>query len=148
MAELEALCGRLATCRCTVEELCAPRRRHERSPIWEERNEPDGHYAAFLGFHDAIHRGSHDRCLSDQTKVMRNRLEPYRRFQSRGPRRLASSFAGHGGIMAAIAARDAAGPEELLRAHVIIQVGSVNDFVASLPGGLLRADMSVALSSA
>ena len=148
IAELEGLCGRLAARRCTVEELCALRRTHERSSIWVERNEPDGDYAAHLAFHEAVYRGTHNWCLSDQTKVVRNRLNPYRRLQLRCVGPLPSSFDEHDGIMAAIAARDAAGAEELLRVRVTIQVGSLNDFVARLPSGLLRADMSVALSSA
>ena len=50
--------------------------------------------------------------------------------------------------LAVIAAKDAAGAEEWVRARVTIEVGAFSDFVAGLLSGLLRADVSVALSSA
>lgn len=148
MAELEGMCGRLAARRCTVEELGELRRIHEQSHRWVVGDDPDGYYAANLEFHEAIYRGSHNQCLSEQTKLLRNRLNPYRRLQLRCRGRLLSSFQEHGAIMAAIAARDAERAEQLLRTHVTVQGGSFHDFVASLPAGLLRSELPVAVSPA
>jgi DNA-binding GntR family transcriptional regulator len=148
MAELEGMCGRLAARRCTAEELAVLCRIHEHSRRWVERDDPDAYYTANLDFHQAIYCGSHNHCLANQTKLLRNRLNPYRRLQLRRAGRLVSSFDEHGAIMAAIAARDSARAEQLLRVHVTVQGGSFNDFVASLPSGLLRAELPVEVPSA
>ncbi|NVJ91383.1 MAG: GntR family transcriptional regulator [Methylocystaceae bacterium] len=138
MAELEGLCGLLATQRMTNDEVQNLRHRHEDTYILVENGQYDTYYDANVLFHECIYKGSHNNFLAEQTMNLRNRVAPYRRIQLRTPRRLETSFAEHEKILHAIEARDAEQTSELLKSHVTVQQGSFNNFISTLPMDLLR----------
>lgn len=133
MAELEGMCGRLAAERMTDEERSELISLHESSKMHVDAQDFDGYYQANVAFHEAIYRGSHNEYLSGQTKSLRNRLAPYRRLQLRRANRLGNSYKEHGFIANAIKNHDGKVACKLLGAHVTVQQGSFNDFIASLP---------------
>ncbi len=137
MAELEGLCGALATQRMTNEELDRLRKRHEETLQLVQSGKYDEYYDANVLFHECIYKGSHNNFLAEQTMNLRNRVAPYRRIQLRTPKRLETSFAEHETILHAMENRDSEQASQLLKSHVTIQQGSFNNFIATLPLELL-----------
>ncbi|MFD2205456.1 GntR family transcriptional regulator [Kiloniella antarctica] len=137
MAELEGACGRLAADRMSDDERATLKELHKASEVMVKERDYDGYYRANVAFHEAIYKGSHNEFLSEQTKNLRNRLTPYRRLQLRQSNRLTSSFNEHSEITEAITSGNKALAEQLLSAHVTVQRGSFNDFLASLPMDLI-----------
>ena len=133
MAALEGMCGRLAAERMTDAERLGLVSLHLDSKSHVDAEDFDGYYQANVVFHEAIYVGSHNEYLSSQTKALRNRLAPYRRLQLRRANRLKNSFVEHGEIADSIKQHDGDAAYKLLGAHVTVQQGSFNDFIASLP---------------
>ena len=77
--------------------------------------------------------------LQESTRSLRNRLQPYRRFQLNHPGRIDRSLAEHGEVVEAILAGDGEAAAERLRAHVNIQGDVFTDLVTSLPPSYLQA---------
>jgi DNA-binding GntR family transcriptional regulator len=130
MAELEALCGRLAARRMSGaehQELLAAHR-----ACMAVRGNPDDYYYRNEDFHHLIYGGSHNSFLADQASALRRRLRPYRRLQLRVRDRIVSSYAEHEGIVAAIIAGDPELASDLLRKHVLVQGERFTDLMASL----------------
>lgn len=130
MAELEAMCGRLAARRIGPEMRAALDAAHE--ACRHALGDPDGYYEANETFHQAIYRASGNAFLEEQCLALQKRLRPYRRLQLRVGNRVARSFAEHSAIVAAIGAGDSAAAEEALTAHVRVQGERFADLVASL----------------
>jgi DNA-binding GntR family transcriptional regulator len=133
MAELEALCTRLAARRMTEAE----RERLEATlhACFEaaDPSRPNDYYEANLAFHEAIYAGSHNPYLADQTRQLRNRLQPYRRTQLTGPGRIETSCREHAEIVEAIRQADAISAEGAMRRHVTIQADTFAELAARLP---------------
>ncbi|WP_417684931.1 GntR family transcriptional regulator [Roseibium sp.] len=132
MADLEAMCGRLAARRITTAELLNLKRAHDECCRAHEGGDPDAYYQANHTFHQAIYRASHNTFLIEQVNQLHNRLKVYRRLQLRVPNRVAGSLSEHERIVAAIEEGNAAEAAEQLRQHVLIQGERFNDFVASV----------------
>ncbi|MFH1804789.1 MAG: GntR family transcriptional regulator [Pseudomonadota bacterium] len=138
MAELEAMCARLAArrmARVDVEKLfslsaeCAALRDHANA---------DGYYEANVRFHEAIYAGCRNAYLERQTKNVRNRLSPYRRLQLHRPGRVERSSDEHADILKAISTGDAVQAGDLMRAHVAVQGEALNDLLAIVPRAYLE----------
>ena len=132
MAALEAMCGALAARRIDSagrENLLAELHACEREV---QDGDSDSYYHANERFHQIIYIAARNRFLAEQTRQLQARLQPYRRLQLRAGQRVASSFAEHERIVAAILAGDAATAECELRDHVLIQGDRLRDFFASL----------------
>ena len=118
MAELEALCGRLAAGRGSAFE-------HQRLRACHDAcggvSDPDLYYRRNAEFHDALYRASGNEFLIEQVRTMQRRGAPYRRLQLRAPARIAESFAEHAAIVDAVEARDEERAAALLRRHVALQ---------------------------
>jgi DNA-binding GntR family transcriptional regulator len=130
MAELEAMCGRLAARRMSAgehQELLVAHRACE-----VDRANPDDYYYRNEEFHHLVYRGSHNSFLIEQASALRRRLRPYRRLQLRVRDRISTSFAEHQGIVEAIIAGDPDLTAELLRKHVLVQGERFTDLMASL----------------
>jgi len=147
MAELEAMCGRLAARRASDQECDALRVVHEAATAAAEANDPDAYYHLNVRFHEAVYKMSHNAFLAAETLRLRNRLAPYRRLQLRQPDRIASSFREHLEVLEAIADHDAERAEASMRAHVATQGGTFNDFVASLPADMVSEPPQAATRS-
>ncbi|SDT95793.1 GntR family transcriptional regulator [Stappia sp. ES.058] len=132
MAELEAMCARLATRRMDGSERAALLEAHERCAAAAGAGDPDAYYIANEDFHDAIYRGSGNGFLEERARDLKNRLKPYRRLQLRVRNRVGNSLAEHQALVDAIQAGDAETASAVLRSHILIQGERFNDFVASL----------------
>ncbi|MFO1204901.1 MAG: GntR family transcriptional regulator [Burkholderiales bacterium] len=132
MAELEAMCGRLAARRITPEEEVALKAAHAAGENALNAGNPDTYYYLNESFHQLICQASHNGFLAEQAAALRRRLRPYRRLQLRVRDRMRSSFSEHDGIVAAIVDGDGDRAAELLRLHVTVQGERFADLIASL----------------
>jgi DNA-binding GntR family transcriptional regulator len=95
MAELEAVCVRLATYRITPLERSRLLRVHEASEAAVVAADVDAYDALNREFHEAIYRAAHNDFLADQAIAVRTRLNAFRRMQLRQDRRLARRMRAH-----------------------------------------------------
>ena len=132
MAELEAMCGRLAARRLTDEDEIRLIEAHEACRAAAKSDDPDDYYRENQRFHDAIYAACHNGFLADQARALHNRLKVYRRLQLRVRNRVQNSLAEHQAVVDAIRAGEADKAGDLLRSHILIQGERFNDFVASV----------------
>jgi DNA-binding GntR family transcriptional regulator len=132
MAELEALCGRLAARRMSDADHAVLLQAHKACEAACRSNDADAYYHQNELFHLAIYAGTHSGFLSEQTSAMHRRLRPYRRLQLRVRNRVTNSFNEHGGIVEALLAGNAELASERLRAHILVQGERFGDLLASL----------------
>jgi len=133
MAELEALCGRLAARRMSAADHAVLLAAHEACREAREQQDPDAYYYKNEEFHHQIYLGSHNEFLAEQAATLHRRLRPYRRLQLRVRDRVGTSFSEHDAIVQAIIAGDGERTAALLRDHIMIQGARFADLVASLP---------------
>lgn len=138
MAELEAMCARLAArrmARADIEKLIALSNEcHE----LQEHADADAYYEANVRFHEAIYAGCRNSFLERQTKNVRNRLAPYRRLQLHRPGRVKRSNDEHADILNAISTGDAETASRVMQLHVAVQGEALNDLLAIVPRGYLE----------
>ncbi len=132
MAELEAMCARLATRRATAEDLAAIRSAQEACRTALRSGDGDAYYYQNEAFHERIRAAARNRFLIDQADALQKRLRPYRRLQLRARNRIEASFREHDAIVAAIVGSDAERAEAVMRAHVVVQGERFADLIASL----------------
>ncbi|MCB1520904.1 MAG: GntR family transcriptional regulator [Hyphomicrobiaceae bacterium] len=138
MAELEAMCGRLAARRLISEreaELNASLAACDRAAA---AGDPDGYYLENERFHGVIYAASGNTFLAEQALLLHRRLAPFRRLQLRVRHRLQSSQREHAAIVGAIAAGDEDRAADLLRAHVVVQGERFADLIASLASAVVK----------
>ncbi|MET3134588.1 DNA-binding GntR family transcriptional regulator [Oxalobacteraceae bacterium GrIS 1.11] len=133
MAELEALCGKLAARRMTPDEQGLLLAAHQACRDARDAREADAYYYKNEQFHALIYAGSHNDFLIEQTRRLHRRLRPYRRLQLRVRDRVGASYAEHEAVVRAILAGDGEATAELLRGHIMIQGERFADLMASLP---------------
>lgn len=133
MAELEAMCGRLAARRMTPAEQLALAAAHKACEEARDANDTDSYYRLNEQFHYLIYAASHNSFLNEQARTLNRRLKPYRRLQLRVRDRMNTSFTEHAGVVEAILAEDGELAAERMRAHVVVQGQRFADLVASLP---------------
>lgn len=132
MAELEAMCGRLAARRITEAEQKTLVEAHLACESARVANDPDAYYRLNEEFHGRIYAASHNGFLAEQAAALHRRLSPYRRLQLRVRDRMNTSFSEHAAIVEAILAGDGEGAARHLHAHVVVQGQRFGDLVASL----------------
>lgn len=132
MAELEAMCGRLAARRATDAEQRVIRAAHLACQRAKEANDPAEYYRLNEVFHLAIYQASHNTFLIEQAGALHRRLRPYRRLQLRVRNRMHTSFDEHEAIVQAIEAGEGEAACNRLRAHVVVQGERFTDLVSSL----------------
>lgn len=135
MAELEGMAGRLCARRMTPEQKTELLRSHRACQTALKKKNLDDYYYRNETFHEAIAAGSNNKFLIEQAKVLRRRLQPYRRMQLRVPQRVHDSFDEHEAIVEAILAGDAVQSERLLQQHVMVQGERFTDFVSLFSEG-------------
>lgn len=138
MAELEAMCARLAArrmARTDIEKLIAL---GNECGTLQEHADADAYYEANVNFHEVIYAGCRNSFLERQTKNVRNRLAPYRRLQLHRPGRVKKSNAEHSEILDAISTGDAERAGKLMHQHVAVQGEALNDLLAIVPRGYLE----------
>ena len=132
MAELEAMCGRLAARRLVDGDEAALKETLRACLEAAQAGDPDAYYYENERFHRAIYAASGNRFLADQAIALHRRLAPFRRLQLRVRDRLKTSQLEHEEILAAILEGEAGIAAERLRAHVAIQGERFSDLMASL----------------
>ena len=132
MAELEAMCGRLAARRISVDQLERLKACHEECRIAGEEGNADEYYYSNAKFHEVIYEACQNSFLIEQVEALHRRLQPYRRMQLKVPKRMLDSFNEHEEVVQAIVAGDGAAAEDSLRRHLLIQGERFNDFVVAV----------------
>lgn len=130
MAEIEAVCVRLATYRITPLERSRLLRIHEASEAAVEAGDVDAYDALNREFHEAIYRAAHNDFLADQAIAVRTRLNAFRRMQLRQDQRLVSSRAEHDAVMRAIAEGDGDTAARRMRAHMLNAASALDSYIA------------------
>jgi DNA-binding GntR family transcriptional regulator len=132
MAELEAMCGRLAARRMSESDHATLVEAHKACEAAKESADADAYYHQNEVFHHVIYAGTRSGFLIEQTSAMHRRLRPYRRLQLRVRNRLSTSFGEHAGIVEALIAGNAEAASERLRSHILVQGERFTDLLASL----------------
>lgn len=132
MAELEAMCARLAVRRMSDSELATLEHAHEDCGRAAGSNDTDAYFYANERFHFAIYAGSHNTFLFEQAVALQRKLRPYRRLQLRVRNRVNGSLSEHQTILDALKAGDGEQMAVSLRSHVLVQGERFADLVASL----------------
>jgi len=143
MAELEAMCARLAARRVTDEALEQIAAAHDDCASAAAEKNINEYYAANEVFHARIREASQNEFLVEQATSLQKRLKPYRRMQLRARDRIRASLQEHKQIADAIAAGDAelAGAE--MRAHVALMGERFTTLIASLEASKASLDTDV-----
>lgn len=132
MAEMEAMCARLAVRRMTPADLAAIQSAHEACRAAAEAGETDIYYLANEGFHQALYRASHNTVLEEECRRLAARLRPYRRLQLRLNNRVGQSFSEHDAIVESLTSGDGEAAAKSARAHVAVQGERFADLMALL----------------
>lgn len=138
MAELEAMCARLAARRMPRADIDNLIALSEECSALQEHSDADAYYEANVRFHEAIYAGCRNSFLERQTKNVRNRLAPYRRLQLHRPGRVKRSNNEHAEILDAISNGEADLAGKLMQQHVAVQGEALNDLLAIVPRGYLE----------
>ncbi|WP_434053769.1 MAG: GntR family transcriptional regulator [Roseibium sp.] len=132
MAELEAVCGRLAALRISDEAIEELRDANARCQMAVEARDTDGYYAENERFHRTIYRQSGNSFLEQEAAKLHKRLKPFRRQQLKFRGRMAQSMAEHEAIVAALAGGNPEEAASALRNHVAVQGEKFHNLMASL----------------
>jgi DNA-binding GntR family transcriptional regulator len=132
MAELEAMCGRLAARRMNDAERAELLAAHQACEKARAASDTDAYFYRNEEFHQAIYAGSHNGFLREQAAQLHRRLRPYRRLQLRVRNRMKASFHEHDAVVKALVAGDAEAAGSALRCHVVVQGERFGDLIASL----------------
>lgn len=119
MGEIEALCGRFAAQRMTMEVRAAFLSQHELMFALARRGDAAAYEAANTTFHQMIYTGSHNEDFVEIDETMRLKLAPFRRSQLATVQRMEQSDAEHSKIVDAIVERDGPTAEKALRRHLL-----------------------------
>ncbi|PTW62448.1 GntR family transcriptional regulator [Breoghania corrubedonensis] len=132
MAELEGMCGRLASRRMTVSQTAELNEALEACEAACSRGELDTYYYANERFHFLVYSACGNGYLCAQATALHRRLKPYRRLQLRVRGRVRRSLAEHRAIVDAIVNERPQEAEAILKSHILIQGEGFNDLVAGL----------------
>ncbi|BBU54380.1 GntR family transcriptional regulator [Mameliella alba] len=132
MAEIEAICARLAARRITREELAELEARHEVCRQLAEEERIDDYYAENSAFHACIYHATHNGFIAKEAMRLHAMLQPYRRIQLRVRNRVKRSFEEHEAVVTAIRNGDDAAAAKAMRDHVLVQGDRFHDMLAAL----------------
>ena len=132
MAEIEAVCGRLAATRMSDQDLDALGAANDRCQQAIEASDHDRYYSENETFHQIIYRGAANSYLEKQALQLQNRLRAYRRIQLRFRGRLKQSMGEHSEVLRFLRDGDADNTAKVLRDHVAVQGEKFHQLIASL----------------
>jgi DNA-binding GntR family transcriptional regulator len=118
MAEIEAVCARLAAMSMTPLERRRLEALHDRMGALAAQDDREAYAAANVTFHQTIYAGAHNGVLAEFAGALRRRLAPFRRAQFRAEGRSAQSHAEHSAAVAAILACDSRGAQDAMFRHM------------------------------
>ncbi len=119
MAELEAVCARLAARRMSDAARATLEAEHRATEALARCHDFEGYEAANRAFHRAVYEGSGNPMMLETADDFRRRLNPFRRAQFHVEGRIARSFREHGAIVAAIVEGDEEAAYARMRAHLM-----------------------------
>ncbi len=131
MAELEALCGRLAARRISSGELAKLSVAARACEQALEQQDPDAYYHRNEEFHQLIYKAGGNSFLVGEAIRLQKRLRPFRRMQLRARGRMKQSMTEHGVILKALEDGNAVVAADALRSHVTVQGERFHDLLAS-----------------
>ena len=132
MAELEAMCARLAARRADQGLIEAIHNAMLRCEQQAAQGDANAYYHANDDFHQLVYRASGNAFLVQETTQLKNRLTPYRRLQLQVRNRMAQSVAEHRALAQALGSADEASAAQLARQHVLIQGQRFTDLISLL----------------
>lgn len=132
MAELEAVCARLAASRISDEALRDLHDANTRCDAAVAAQDPDDYYRENERFHAIIYRQSGNGFLEHECNKLHKRLQPFRKTQLRLRGRLKQSMAEHKTIVSALEDGDGTAAADAIREHVAIQGEKFHHLIASL----------------
>ncbi|MGN6551365.1 MAG: GntR family transcriptional regulator [Pararhizobium sp.] len=132
MAEMEAMCGRLAARRITEAELAALEEAAVACEKALEEGDSDQYYRENERFHHVLYRASGNTFLAEEASRLHKRLKPFRRLQLRVRGRMKQSMREHRDVQEAVREGDAERASRILRRHISVQGEKFNDLMASL----------------
>ena len=138
MAELEAMCARLAARRMSEADEEELLKAHRACEAACQAGDSDDYYHKNERFHHAIYAAAHNGFLVEQASMLQKRLRPYRRLQLRVRNRMSASFNEHTGIIEALQQGDADLAAMRVRQHIWVQGERFADLLATLAS--LRAE--------
>lgn len=121
MAELEAVCGRLAAKRITERAIEDLHETNEKCQEALEVKDTNWYYLENERFHKIIYRESGNAFLEKEAIRLHNRLKPFRRLQLRLRGRLEQSMQEHKQIVSALSRGQPEEASNALREHVAVQ---------------------------
>jgi DNA-binding GntR family transcriptional regulator len=132
MAELEAMCARLAARRMSEDEFAAIEAAHVACQGAVAARDADAYFYANERFHYALYTASQNSFLFEQAAALQRKLRPYRRLQLRVRNRIQRSFEEHQAIVDALRDGNAEQLMTNVRNHVLVQGERFADLVSSL----------------
>ncbi|NNF71295.1 MAG: GntR family transcriptional regulator [Rhodobacteraceae bacterium] len=132
MAELEAVCARLAASRISDDALKDLHDTNARCNAAVEAQDSDGYYRENERFHAILYRQSGNSFLEQECARLHRRLQPFRRIQLRLRGRLKQSMAEHEAIVSALEDGDGDRAASAIKAHVAVQGEKFHHLMASL----------------
>lgn len=132
MAELEAVCGRLAALRISDAALQDLKAANAKCQAAIDAGDPDAYYAENERFHHIIYRQSGNSFLESEASSLHRRLKPFRRQQLRLRGRMPQSMAEHTAILDALEKGNSDSAANALRGHVAIQGEKFHSLMATL----------------
>lgn len=130
MAELEAMCARLATRRSDAQRLTEIEDALTQCEVQASANDANAYYYANEHFHQLIYHACGNPFLVQQTLALKNRLKPYRRLQLQMRNRIAQSLDEHRQIVRALQQGDGEAAANAARDHVLIQGQRFTDLMS------------------
>ena len=119
MAEIEAMCARLATYRMTPIERSKLFRIHGQAEESAKNCDVDQYDGLNRQFHEALYHGTHNPFLAEQALAVRARLGAYRRTQLRNSGRVGRSYEEHDRLVRVISQGDGEEAVKWMRAHML-----------------------------
>lgn len=121
MAELEAVCGRLAALRITDDALAKLEEANQHCQTAVDNDDGDDYYRGNEKFHNLIYHQSGNALLEQEALKLHRHLKPYRRTQLDLRGRLQQSMSEHIAIVAFLRDGQQDQTAQALRSHVAIQ---------------------------
>lgn len=132
MAELEAVCGRLAARRISDAALAELGAANDSCQQAVSAGDVEAYYAENERFHRIIYQQSGNSFLAQEAVKLHKRLQPFRRQQLRFRGRMGQSMAEHERIVEALEAGNAEAAADALRGHVAVQGEKFQQLMATL----------------
>ncbi len=133
LAELEGVLARLAAGRINAALRSALQQALARTQACADTGDSAGYMAANAQLHELIYEASGNAFIVEQTRLVRQRIAPYRGPMFEKPGRLARSQAEHLDVVRAICSGDAEVAAEAMRNHITAGGRALADIVLTLP---------------